>query len=357
MVRGEVYYVDFLSVFGSEQGKCRPCVIIQNDYGNCYSGTTIVAPMTTQTKKRLPTHVPISPNDSPLHPRTIILLEQIRVVDKQRFGNFVCRLSDETMGKVDKAIKVSLALHKEERSERDMNELQVFSNEELGLEVRTMLNEDGSISVNAEDTARGFGWTQIQSKNGKKYISVRWERMNEFSAECGFPHLWGKDDYLPEPLFYRLGMKASNAVAEKFQNWLAMEVIPSIRKTGVYQQKRMTPEEMMRVQLGMIDGHEERIKALEDTMTIDHGQQRVLERTVNKTVIDVLGGNQSNAYREVSRKVFAECNRDLKNRFNVNSRDDVPRKDYEQAVEYAKSWKPCTNTMLMIRDCNAQMSI
>lgn len=261
------------------------------------------------------------------------------------------------MEKVDKAIEVSLALHKEERSERDMNELQVFSNEELGLEVRTMLNKDGSISVSAEDTARGFGWTQIQSKNGKKYISVRWERMNDFSAECGFPHEWGKDDYLPEPLFYRLGMKANNAVAEKFQNWLAMEVIPSIRKTGAYQQKRMTPEEMMRVQLGMIDGHEERIKALEDTMTIDHGQQRVLERTVNKTVIDVLDGKQSNAYKEISKKVFAECNRDLKNRFNVNSRDDVPRKDYEQAIEYAKSWKPCTNTMLMIRDCNAQMTI
>jgi len=307
-------------------------------------------------KKQLPTHVQISSQDR-LHPSTIILLEQIRVVDKQRFGNFVCRLSEETMEKVDEAIKVSLALNKKERSKGEMNELQVFNNEELGLEVRTMLNEDGSVSVNAEDTARGFGWTQIQSKNGKKYISVRWERMNDFSAECGFPHEWGKDDYLPEPLFYRLGMKASNAVAEKFQNWLALEVIPSIRKTGAYQQKRMTPEEMMRVQLGMIDGHEERIKALEDTMTIDHGQQRVLERTVNKTVIDVLGGNQSNAYHEISRKVFAECNRDLKNRFNVNSRDDVPRKDYEQAIEYAKSWRPCTNTMLLIRDCNAQMTI
>lgn len=356
MVRGEVYYVDFPSVFGSEQGKCRPCVIIQNDYGNCYSGTTIVAPMTTQTKKRLPTHIRISSCDK-LHPSTIIMLEQIRVVDKQRVGNCVCQLCKETMAKVDNAIKISLALNKEERSKGEMNELQVFNNEELGLEVRTMLNEDGSISVNAEDTARGFGWTQIQIKNGKKYISVRWERMNDFSAECGFPHSWGKDDYLPEPLFYRLGMKANNAVAENFQNWLAMEVIPSIRKTGAYQQKRMTPEEMMRVQLGMIDGHEERIKALEDTMTIDHGQQRVLERTVNKTVIDVLGGNQSNAYREVSRKVFAECNRDLKNHFHVNSRDDVPRKDYEQAIEYAKSWKPCTNTMLMIRDCNAQMNI
>lgn len=304
-------------------------------------------------KKRLPTHVPISSEDRPLNPSTIILLEQIRVVDKQRIGNYVCQLSDETMERVDKAIEISLALHKEERSEKPVNELKVFNNEELGLEVRTILNEDGSISVNAEDTARGFGWTTV-AKSGNEV--VRWARVNEYCKEMGFSTQVGKDDYLPESLFYRLGMKANNTVAEKFQNWLALEVIPSIRKTGSYH-KRMTPEEMMRVQLGMIDGHEERIKALEDTMTIDHGQQRVLERTVNKTVIDVLGGNQSNAYREISRKVFAECNRDLKNHFHVNSRDDVPRKDYEHAVEYAKSWRPCTNTMLLIQDCNAQMSI
>lgn len=353
MIRGEVYYVDFTSAFGSEQGGNRPCVVIQNDTGNIHSGTTIVAPMTTRTKKRLPTHVPISSEDRLLHPSTIILLEQIRVVDKQRVGNYVCRLCDETMEKVDKAIEISLTLHKKERSEKPMNELKVFNNEELGLEVRTILNDDGGISVNAEDTARGFGWTQ--EKNGRMY--VKWERLNGFCEEMGFSPQVGKDDYIPESLFYRLGMKANNAVAEKFQNWLALEVIPSIRKTGGYQQKRMTPEEMMRIQLGMIDGHEERIKALEDTMTIDHGQQRVLERTVNKTVIDVLGGNQSNAYHEISRKVFAECNRDLKNHFNVNSRDDVPRKDYEQAIEYAKSWRPCMNTMLMIRGCNAQMPI
>lgn len=114
------------------------------------------------------------------------------------------------------------------------NELKVFKNAETGIQVRVMENEDGSISINAEDTARGFGWTQVQEKNGKKYISVRWERMNSFSAECGFPHEWGKDDYIPEPLFYRLGMKANNEAANNYQNWLAFEVIPSIRKTGSY---------------------------------------------------------------------------------------------------------------------------
>lgn len=126
--RGEVYYVNFRSILGSEQGGNRPCVVIQNDIGNIHSGTTIIAPMTTQTKKRLPTHVPISFEDKLLHPSTIILLEQIRVVDKRRIGNYVCRLSDETMERVDKAIEISLALHKkEERSEKPMNEIVVIN--------------------------------------------------------------------------------------------------------------------------------------------------------------------------------------------------------------------------------------
>lgn len=113
----------------------------------------------------------------------------------------------------------------------------------------------------------------------------------------------------------------------------------------------------MRIQLGMIDNHEERIFNLENNMTIDYGQQRVLEDTVNATVLEVLGGKGSNAYREVSKKVFAECNRDLKKYFNVNARNNVPKKRFEEAVEYAKNWKPCTNTVMLINDCNLQLRI
>lgn len=115
-----------------------------------------------------------------------------------------------------------------------MNEIKLFSNMELGFSARAMLNEDGSISINAEDTARGFGWCKTEVKNGKHYTSIRWDRMNGFSAEFGFDHSWSKDDYIPESLFYRLGMRAGNKTADKFQNWLAIDVIPSIRKHGIY---------------------------------------------------------------------------------------------------------------------------
>lgn len=111
------------------------------------------------------------------------------------------------------------------------NEIKVFENEDLNLQVRALMNPDGSISISAEDTAIGFGWTQ--EKNGKTY--PKWERMNGYCAELGFSPQVGKDDYIPESPYYLLGMKASNERAQKYQRWLAMEVLPSLRKTGSYE--------------------------------------------------------------------------------------------------------------------------
>lgn len=118
------------------------------------------------------------------------------------------------------------------------NEIEVFDNDELKLQIRTISNSDGSISLNAEDVAIGFGWTQ--EKNGKIY--VKWERINNFCQELGFSPQVGKGDFIPESLFYRLGMKANNSTADKFQNWLAFDVIPSIRKTGSYEMPKQKPK-------------------------------------------------------------------------------------------------------------------
>lgn len=157
---------------------------------------------------------------------------------------------------------------------------------------------------------------------------------------------------------YSLILSSKLPSAKRFKRWVTSEVLPAIRQTGNYQTppKPLTQLEMMRLQLGMIDDHEDRIKNLEDTMTIDYGQQESLANTVNRSVIDALGGKQSNAYKEIAKKVFAECNHDLKTYFNVNARNNVPRKCYDEAIEYAKNWKPCTNTLMLIRGCNAQMS-
>lgn len=121
--------------------------------------------------------------------------------------------------------------------------------------------------------------------------------------------------------------------------------------------RRMTPEEMMRVQLGMIDDVSDRVTKLENTMNIDYGQQRVLEKEVAAVVIESLGGKDSNAYREISKKVFSECNRDVKDYFRVNSRNNIPRLRFDDAVDYIRNWMPCSNTRMLIKECNAQMNI
>lgn len=108
--RGEIYYADLNPAFGSEQGGYRPVLILQNNIGNKYSPTTIIAPLTTRKENsRLPTHVSIMTDRG--FP-TIILLEQIRILDKRRLHNYAGRIRKEDMELVNDAIKVSLGLNK-----------------------------------------------------------------------------------------------------------------------------------------------------------------------------------------------------------------------------------------------------
>ena len=102
---------------------------------------------------------------------------------------------------------------------------------------------------------------------------------------------------------------------------------------------------------------DERVTDLENNTTIDYGQQQALGDIVNRVGIEELGGKGSPAYREIGKKVFAECNRDLKHYFNVNARNNVPKKRFDEAVEYVKNWEPCTNTKFLIRECNARVGM
>lgn len=115
-------------------------------------------------------------------------------------------------------------------------------------------------------------------------------------------------------------------------------------KAIIMQDKRMT-------------AFEGRVEKLENTMNIDYEQQQVLNNLVSRTVIEVLGGKDSNAYKEIGKKVFAECNRDYKNYFKVNARVNTPRLKFEEAKKYIENWQPCNNTKLLINNCNSQMEL
>ena len=107
--RGDIFYADLSPVVGSEQGGVRPILIIQNDIGNRYSPTVIAGAITSRlTKAQLPTHIEIASGSFGLQRDSVILLEQIRTLDKRRLRTKLGSLDDRTMHRVDKAILISL---------------------------------------------------------------------------------------------------------------------------------------------------------------------------------------------------------------------------------------------------------
>ena len=108
--KGQIYYCDFSPIIGSEQGGYRPCLIIQNDIGNRYSPTVIVAIITTRkTKANLPTHIWLN-SECGLPKESMVECEQVRTIDKKRLKDFIGTISKEVMKEVDKGLQISFNL-------------------------------------------------------------------------------------------------------------------------------------------------------------------------------------------------------------------------------------------------------
>lgn len=111
--RGELYYADLSPVIGSEQGGIRPVLVVQNDVGNKYSPTVIAAAVTSKINKaKLPTHIELSADDFGLSKDSVVLLEQIRTLDKRRLKERIGELPENTMSKVNNALLISLGFEK-----------------------------------------------------------------------------------------------------------------------------------------------------------------------------------------------------------------------------------------------------
>lgn len=109
--RGDILYADLSPVIGSEQGGVRPVLIIQNDIGNKYSPTVIISAITSQINKaKLPTHIEISAPEYGLPKDSVVLLEQIRTIDKKRLREKIGHFDDEMMARVDECLKISIGL-------------------------------------------------------------------------------------------------------------------------------------------------------------------------------------------------------------------------------------------------------
>lgn len=228
-----------------------------------------------------------------------------------------------------------------------MNELQIFNSEEFG-DIRTA-EIDGKPYFVGTDVAKALGYNNPRDAVSRHCKGVV---KHDTPTSSGIQSM----SYINEGDLYRLIMKSKLPSAEKFESWVMDEVLPTIRKTGSYRKPLTTVEQIQVIATGFLD-HEERLNRLENTMTIDYAQQEAIRDLVSSVVIAHLGGKESNAYKEIGKKVFAECNRDIKTYFTVNARNNIPKLRFEESMEYVRNWHPCTNTVMMIRDCNAQMSI
>ena len=230
-----------------------------------------------------------------------------------------------------------------------MNELQIFNSEEFG-DIRTVTIDNEPWFV-GKDVATALGYKNTADAIGK-HVDVDDKLLSQIAIAGQRRDV----AVINESGVYALIFGSKLESAKRFKHWVTAEVLPSIRKTGSYQKPMTVAEQIQLLALGN-QNHEERIEKLENTMTIDYGQQKYISDLVSKVVIEVLGGKKSNAYDEIGKKVFAECNRDVKTYFDVNARNNIPKLRYQEAVEYIKEWTPCTNTKMMIRDCNAQMTM
>lgn len=228
-----------------------------------------------------------------------------------------------------------------------MNELQIFNSGEFG-EIRT-IEIDGKPYFVGTDVAKALGYNNPRDAVSRHCKGVV---KHDTPTSSGIQSM----SYINEGDLYRLIMKSKLPSAEKFESWVMDEVLPTIRNTGSYRKPLTTVEQIQVIATGFLD-HEERLNRLENTMTIDYAQQEAIRDLVSSVVIAHLGGKESNAYKEIGKKVFAECNRDIKTYFTVNARNNIPKLRFEESMEYVRNWHPCTNTVMCIRDCNAQMCI
>lgn len=232
-----------------------------------------------------------------------------------------------------------------------MSNIQIFNNPEFG-EIRT-IDQNGEPWFVGKDVATALGYKDTvnalkshvdeQDKRGWRITTPSGEQQATIINESGL---------------YSLCFSSKLEGAVKFKRWVTSEVLPQIRKTGSYMLPKMTKEMQA---IFLLDNRtaqlDQRVTALENNAVIDYGQQQTLKNAVNHRVVtEVLGGKDSPAYENthVRGMVYCELNKDLQNWFRVSARNNIPRKRFDEAIEYVNRWKPSTNTAMMIQNVNGQ---
>lgn len=232
-----------------------------------------------------------------------------------------------------------------------MKDLMIFENAEFG-QMRTVTIDNEPWFV-GKDVAEALGYAK-PTDAVRKRVDEEDRGISKMETPSGTQDM----TVINESGMYSLILGSKLPSAKKFKHWVTSEVLPSLRKTGSYEMKNYSPEMkailMHDEKIVKIDG---RVTDLENNMVIDYGQQQTLKNEVNKVVVNALGGKESNAYKEVSKKVFYEINHDIQEKFTVNSRNNVPKKRFDEVIAFVRSRSPSQGTRWMIDGCNAQMSL
>ena len=229
------------------------------------------------------------------------------------------------------------------------NEVQVFN----GLKVKEV---NGQVMFDAESAAIGLGLTKISK--GQQY--VRWERVNEYLGLSTSGQLVKRGDFITEPQFYKLAIKANNETAECFQDWVTTEVLPSIRKTGGYQAKPMTFDEKLALALQSEQDTRQRVGALEGKV-----DNMIVNQPVNATDYAAIGDAVSSRVHEWSKvhrvpsnkrgPLFKDLNSQIKQVTGAGNRTRIKSSQYDMVIDFIDTWQPSTATVMMVKQIELEV--
>ncbi|CAK1227718.1 Phage regulatory protein Rha (pRha) [Fructobacillus tropaeoli] len=226
------------------------------------------------------------------------------------------------------------------------NEVKVFDN----LKVK---EENGQVLFDAETAAKGVGITTV-AKSGNEV--VRWSRLNQYLGLSTSGQQVKRGDFITEPQLYKLAVKANSPQAEKFQDWVTSEVLPSIRKTGSYSVQPMDDfDKIALIAQGttklkeQVHGIETKVDTYIENQVITATDSNAIARAVSKRV------HQYGALHHIDRDergpLFKDLNRQIKEVTGAGNRSRIKSKDYDMVIDFIENWEPTTATkMLMEQD-------
>lgn len=243
--------------------------------------------------------------------------------------------------------------------------IKAFQNEKFGNVRVVLIGANQQPYFVGKDVAECLGYSDLThciTDHVDEEDRVNSKTQGHFNPEFGQRGTW----LINESGLYSLILSSKLPSAKEFKRWVTSEVLPSIRETGSYSTEQHNPYGNLSKELQaifVIDHKQQemdiRITKLENTMTIDYGQQNDIQALVSKKVISVLGGTDSPAYKNktVSSKAFKEIYRWLKRKFEVNSCKNIAVKDFERSKEIIPQWEPSEELQLMIKGSNSQMRL